>query len=106
MALTKIETTGILHQSILAMTDNTLIATVPVDRFYIRNVLSFSNSSDSTSASVEIYLVPPEDSTITNKHLYLPATLVPSLVALDVLIPHDISAGWKIYVKASVANIS
>lgn len=102
MPITQADRLGILYQGIPSSTDSVLIYTVGTGFNNVKNIITFSNNGDA-SATAEIYLVPTSMSP-ANLYRYLPPILIPATQAVDVTIPHDLEAGWKIYVKVSVID--
>ena len=104
MSISSADSLGLRYQGVLTTTDITTVATVGANKTYSAIKVSFSNNSISTGALAEVYLVPPGQSA-TNDYRILPPTLVPAETEMEFSCPHELTAGFTVQVKASVANL-
>lgn len=104
MPISSADSLGLRYQGVLTTTDATTVATVGTGKTYSAIKVSFSNNSTSTGCNAEVYLVPSGQSA-TNDYRILPPTLVPAGVEMEFGCPHELTAGFTVQVKASVADI-
>lgn len=104
MSISSADSLGLRYQGVLSTTTATVVATVPASKTYSAIKVSFSNNHASTGASVEVFLVPSGQSA-TDAYRILPPTLVPAGVEMEYSCPHELTAGFTVQVKASVADL-
>ena len=100
MAITQADSMGIVDQRILTATAT--LYTVPSGKTIVKPVVSFSNLSSTVDAVIKLFLVPMGQAA-GDTYQYMAATLLPREVSVDVIIPHDLGAGWMIAAQSTSA---
>lgn len=104
MSISSADSLGLRYQGVLTTTDITTVTTVPANKTYSAIKTSFSNNHASTGCTVEVFLVPSGQSA-SNNYRILPPTLVPAETEMEFSCPHELTAGYTVQVKASVADL-